>query len=620
VYGADWTPTLLSDFETRRGYKLEEHFPELLAREPQVLCDYRETLGEMLLHNFTEQWTAWAHSHGAITRNQAHGSPANLIDLYAAVDIPEIEGFGLTDFHLPGLRTDSGKTRHNFSDLSMLKYAPSAAHITGKRYTSSETFTWLTEHFRTSLSQMKPDLDLMFCAGVNHVYYHGTCYSPKDDVWPGWKFYASIDMSPTNSIWRDATSLNEYIERCQSFLQWGEPDNDLLVHLPVRDSWRMPNKGALLMQFDIHAMSEKAPQFIRSVLQIDSLGFGSDYISDKYLLTTRYVDGMLQTAAGTRYRGLIIPSSTSLTPVVKAHVDSLAAQGAKVTYGIDAKQLGTMAKAEEMKLRLGLSMIRRSNDRGHHYFIANLTPQAVDDYVRLAIDYEDAIWFNPLNGERYAADIDTEGRVRVSLQPGESMILETFDEKLPTTLAKRRTVLDGTKEIKLDQSWTLTFVDSHPAVAAIFALDHPRTWEGLDDDSVKVTMGTGSYSTTFNMPGKRSKTFQEATKETYRIVLGDVRESARVYVNDSLIGCAWAVPFQLTFSGSLLQPGSNTLRIEVTNLPANRIADLDRKGYKWRKFNEINVVDINYKKTSYADWTPVPSGLASLPRIYACKE
>lgn len=52
----------------------------------------------------------------------------------------------------------------------MLKYASSAAHIAGKTYTSSETFTWLTEHFRTSLSQCKPDMDLMFVSGVNHMF------------------------------------------------------------------------------------------------------------------------------------------------------------------------------------------------------------------------------------------------------------------------------------------------------------------------------------------------------------------------------------------------------------------------------------------------------------------
>jgi hypothetical protein len=30
---------------------------------------------------------------------------------------------------------------------------------------------------------------------------------------------------------------------------------------------------------------------------------------------------------------------------------------------------------------------------------------------------------------------------------------------------------------------------------------------------------------------------------------------------------------------------------------------------EWRIFNDINVVDINYKQTLYDRWEPVPSGL-----------
>ena len=142
VYGANWTPTLFDEFQKRRGYDLREHLTELLGitdksltshpsplTSEQVLADYRETLSDLLLENFTQQWVEWAHSHGVLVRNQAHGSPANLLDLYAAVDIPEIEGFGLSDFGIKGLRTDPGMTRKNFSDVSMLKYASSAAHV-----------------------------------------------------------------------------------------------------------------------------------------------------------------------------------------------------------------------------------------------------------------------------------------------------------------------------------------------------------------------------------------------------------------------------------------------------------------------------------------------------------
>jgi hypothetical protein len=98
------------------------------------------------------------------------------------------------------------------------------------------------------------------------------------------------------------------------------------------------------------------------------------------------------------------------------------------------------------------------------------------------------------------------------------------------------------------------------------------------------------------------------------IDLGDVRESARVYLNGQFLGCAWAVPFVLDCRDAL-RKGKNELRIEVTNLPANRISDLDRKCYRWRKFNEINVVDINYKHTTYENWEPVKSGLNSQVKL-----
>ncbi len=96
--------------------------------------------------------------------------------------------------------------------------------------------------------------------------------------------------------------------------------------------------------------------------------------------------------------------------------------------------------------------------------------------------------------------------------------------------------------------------------------------------------------------------------------MGDVRESARVYVNGKYAGTAWAVPFALDCSG-LIKPGHNDLRIEVTNLPANRIAALDRQGVEWRKFKEINLVDINYRKTGYDSWETMPSGLNSTVKL-----
>ncbi len=622
VSSADYTPELFPEFKKRRGYSLEDNFDKLVDGDQQVVADYRETLGDLLLENFTQTWTAWAHKHGAITRNQAHGSPANLIDCYSAVDIPEIEGFGLTDFNIKGLRKDEGMTRKNDSDFSMYKWASSAAHINGKPYTSSETFTWLTEHFRTSLSQMKPDMDLMFCGGVNHMFFHGTAYSPKNDVWPGWKFYASVDMSPTNSIWRDAPFLMKYITRCQSFLQWGKPDNDFLVFLPVRDVWNKRSKGKRLMQFAIHTMGRLAPEFVETINKIDNAGFDCDYISEKYLLSTQMVNGMLQTAAGTRYKALVIPNSKNiLTPAVKKHIDALRNQGADIIIGTDVAHLAQSAKSEEMKTRFGLKMIRRSNDKGYHYFIANLTNQDISGNVELAVPFKSAMWFDPMNGRRYRAQI-ANCKIHIDLRSGESMILQTFTHdgelllnndvcktKDGDILGYRKHTPYDNKTQLLKENWKLSFKESMPVCNQSFQLDKLQTWEKLSE-TTKTLMGTGVYECNIKLTEQELKQGND-----WAVDLGDVRESARVYVNDTFVGCAWAVPYILQFS-NVFKPGNNTIRIEVTNLPANRISQLDREGYKWRKMDEINVVNIHYQKQSYADWEPVPSGLNSDITLY----
>ena len=608
VADATWTPTLFEEFYKRRGYRLEDHLLAFTHGDVKLVSDYRETLSDLLLENFTQQWTAWAHSHGAITRNQAHGSPANLIDCYAAVDIPEIEGFGLSDFGIKGLRQDPGKTRKNDSDYSMFKYAPSAAHICGKPFTSSETFTWLTEHFRTSLSQFKPDLDLMFCAGVNRMFFHGTCYSPKDDPWPGWKFYASIDMSPTNSIWRDAPEFMKYVERCQSFLQWGQPDNDFLVYLPIRDMWKK-NPDKLLMQFSIHAMGKLAPEFIQAILDIDKAGFDCDYISERLLMGCNFVNGGIETAAGTHYKALIIPGSGEMPEKVKAHIEAMKAQGAKVIYGTDVAQMNAAAKPETMKTEFGLKAIRRKNPTGYHYFIANLTPNDVYENIIPGVEFKDAMWFDPLTGQRYAAYMD--GReIQMKMRSGQSMILQTFNHKL--SVAEALPVYCDTAaaemNVELNGPWKLSFIEETPKVSQAFTLDNLQTWETLSDEA-RVTMGTGVYETTVKL---KKKDLKDAA--AWKIDLGDVRESARVYINGQYLGCAWSVPYVLDCKNTL-KKGKNTIRIEVTNLPANRIADLDRKGVKWRKMEEINVVDINYKKTLYDTWEPMPSGLNSQVKL-----
>ena len=109
-----------------------------------------------------------------------------------------------------------------------------------------------------------------------------------------------------------------------------------------------------------------------------------------------------------------------------------------------------------------------------------------------------------------------------------------------------------------------------------------------------------------------------ASAQDWQLSLGDVRESARVRINGREVATLWAVPYCCPI-GQYLRPGKNILEIEVTNLPANRIADMDRRGVKWRIFIDINIAALGYKKGTYAGWEPVPSGLLGPVRIIPLK-
>ena len=237
---ANFTPQFFDEFQHRRGYDLRLHLPTLFSNEQsdekrRLLCDYRETISDLLLDNFVEEWRDWAAGHGKMVRvsgARVAGERARFV--CGGAEIPETEGYG--------------KPRNADDELKQqvaMMYASSAAHVTGKRLASSETCTWLDDHFLTTLGHAQQRINTHFLAGINHIVYHGTTYSPPGEAWPGFLFYAAVEFCPANSWWDDLPALNAYVARCQSFLQAGEPDNDVLLYSPFYDRWMEPGKGAM---------------------------------------------------------------------------------------------------------------------------------------------------------------------------------------------------------------------------------------------------------------------------------------------------------------------------------------------------------------------------------------
>ncbi len=652
VYGSDWTEGLANEFEKDHGYKLEYYLPELADTQnhselrSRVVRDYRFTLGRVLRENFTDIWTRWAHSHGALIRNQSHGSPANIIDLYAVVDIPECESFGKSDLAIPGLHP-TGPTRPSDADPAVLKFASSAAHIAGKPLVSAETLTWLTEHFHTSLSVAKPEIDQMLASGVNHIFFHGAPYSPKGVDFPGWLFYASVNMSPTNTIWNDADGLFKYIERCQAFLTAGTPDSDVLLYFPIDDIWQ--RQDGIYMMFDIHSMDKKMPDVKATVSELVKAGLDPDYISDMLVRNLGVEpDGTIISEGGNRYKALIVPPVKTMPVETLSALKALKEKGANVIFtGVlpaDVPGLGNLddrrdslkaltadmaspakdiqaairlsgAKPEPMREK-GISLLRRVNEAGgYNYFIALLNDNEIDGWETLSVPSGSVMIFDPLTGKRGKARSrkGPNGTTEVLLQikPGQSLLLKT----LPTDVDFEEWAYyePAAAPFSIDRGWSIRFTDSEPAIEGVFETDTLTAWTNLDEDAAKVNTGTGRYSVEFELP-------TEVNADEWLLDLGDLRESARVFVNGNDAGIVWSVPFTIEI-GRLLKHGKNRLDINVTNLPANRIADYDRSGKKWKIFKDANVASVTNSKTvDFSDWETIPAGLNSTVTLIPLKK
>jgi hypothetical protein len=611
---ANWTPRFLAEFQKRRGYDLRQHLPALFSGpDTRVLSDYRETISDLLLEEFTIPWRNWANARGALIRNQAHNAPASLLDLYAASDIPEQEGNGL---------------------LAM-KLASSAAHLTGKRLASAETATWLNEHWVTTLAELKHDADTFLLSGINHLCYHGTAFSPLDAPWPGFNFYASVELNPHNPLWSDFPALNTYITRAQSFLQHGRPDEDVLLYHNIHDTWA-ERRDNTLPHFGHGSDQPVGVTAATLAAELHARGIGFDYVSDRLLSSFRVENGRL-TNGTTRHRALVLPAIQNLPAATLTQLAAFADAGATLLFHrhLPENPAGLLASREDFnrtlaQLRrhldrrvhiaddlasllsslpreplvdLGLAFVRRTSDAGPFYFLVNRSDRPIDTWIPFTHARAHAALFDPVTGAIARAAVRDQ-RVYLQLAPGASTLIQFLDT--PADVPPAHYVRPSGPPLPLTGEWSLAFEKGGPTLPPPARLDSLASWTDSLNEETKSFAGTARYTLAFAAPTHQS--------ETWQLDLGEVRESARVLLNGRPLATLIQSPFRVVIPSDLLRP-HNTLEIVVTNLAANRIADLDRRRVPWKIFYNANMparLPANRGPDGLftaAHWSPRPSGL-----------
>jgi len=647
-YQANWSAELPARFRVMHGYDLLDRRDALEGRgDPdtvaRVKADYRATLAALHME-YLKVWIDWCHELGCEAREQAHGGPANLIDLYAAADVPETEVFGASRFAIPGFRREAARVSRNLPQPLVTRLASSAAHLAGRRRVSAESFTWMREHFCGSPSQMKPELDQLFLAGINHVFYHGTAYSPADAAWPGWLFYASTQANPRNPLWHDLAAVNAYITRCQSLLQASEPDNDLLLYWPIHDLFHSPRgwQRAFSMH-DRDWLTEAATGRLAEALLDRGLSF--DFCSDALL------------GEAARYRAVVVPPCRLMpAATLAALLDHAAAGGSVIVVGGLPEDVPGLGRLEERRAALarqrarlgaaaaegpgafrvgrgrvvvvadaegvpreagcrpeplaaaGLGVLRRKTAEGHLYFLANLGDRPFSGWGELAAPLQSAVILDPLTGRGGVAAVRqtaTGPQLWLELEPGESLCLRSFAERQAEGEPWQAMRVVG-EPVPVVGQWRVTPLEGGPELPAAFTTERLGSWTDQGGEWERFA-GTARYEIELDLPARDDG-------DEWRLVLGDVREVARVAVNGEAVETVWSLPFRARLGGTI-RAGRTTLTIDVTNLAANRIRDLEQRGVAWKNFHEINFVNVHYKPFDAATWPLTPSGLLGPVRL-----
>ena len=486
-------------------------------------------------------WTDWCRENGYITRNEAHGAPSNWLDFYALADIPETEMFAKGD-----------------RDILVSKFASSAAHAKGTKLVSAESCTWIDEHFCERPAEIKAFLDRLFLSGVNHVFYHGCCYSPVDAVWPGWCFYASLEMNPRNPIWREMGALNAYVTRCQSLFQTWTPDNDLAVLWDPK-SFRDKHKGKV-ENMNIHNRSGwfYGEPIGKVAKELYEAGFSFDYVSPR----------MVESGLAKKYAVVVDPAEY---------------------FNADTQRRREMvkgARAMPFDAVSGLLATRWRKDGATAYFVVNTG--SVARVVSAADEFTAA---DPLSGaiaKTRAAEILP---LHSIFAIGDGFSVQSAN---PSIRQSNNTTISG--------PWKVSAVCGGPKLPEPRTLDALAGWETFDE----FFSGTMMYRASFDAESKSGNR---------TISLGEVREIARVRLNGRDLGAKFMPPYDFVIPEGVLKEKGNELEVEVTNLGANRLRWNDLNKVDWKYFTDINMVDINYKKFDASQWKPLPSGLLGPVRL-----
>jgi len=240
-------------------------------------------------------------------------------------------------------------------------------------------------------------------------------------------------------------------------------------------------------------------------------------------------------------------------------------------------------------------------------FTSNWSKNSINKEVIVNATGIEAILFDPMLKKMGKVNLKKisgqQSSVFLQLKPGETRILQFYKHKIKAPIYP--VYASEGKEINLKGEWTVSFENGGTKLPNAQIISDLKSWTEFSDE-LKIFSGTAKYSLEFVKP--------DGDVSAYQLSLGEVHETARIVLNGTNIGTLVGPKYQLNIDASLLKE-QNQLEIYVSNLMANRIADLDKRGVNYKKFYNINFAARKRENNNgngiftAVNWSSLPSGL-----------
>ncbi len=632
VFGSNWTPNLLEEFQRRRGYDLKPYLLSLASgagpEGAAVRCDWGHTLTELANEGYLTTLRQWADRHGTRLRAQVYGTPPVTLSSNRLVDLPEGEAI-------------------NWRGLSPVRWAASACHLYGKPVTSSETWTWVhSPVFRATPLDLKALADLYFLEGSNQIVGHGWPYSPPAAGEPGWAFYAAGALNDHNPWWIVMADLALYLQRISSLLRQGKPVHDVAVYLPTSDAWARfaPGRSPSVNESLASALGTELTGNI-----LDA-GFNFDFIDDEAIdlvgipypaMVLPNVERIplaayekIQEYVRRGGHAIAIGRTPSLAPGLfegrrdNARIQALtrelfenpAAAGVLLRDGLavgDALRKRLVPDVELSPQTSAVGFVHRRTASEEIYYLVNTANEAQAVEIAFRVNgLSPALW-NAYTGKRRVLESAKAGGGRVTLPfhfaPYESAIV-VFSAFQAAAETRRARTEPAPARLDLSGDWDVTF----PEMGKTVKMSRLRSWTEYED--LRFFSGQAAYERTVDVPaswvrggrpivlnfgeGTPVKAERSGTRGLRAWLDGPVREAAVVYVNGQRAGSVWHPPYEVEVT-AWLRPGRNTLRIVVANTAVNQMAGKSLPVYRL-----LDSLDRpRFEPQDLDDIAPLPSGL-----------